>query len=228
VLEVIAVTPEEARVAEGAGADRIELVSALSEGGLTPGIGLVKRTVAAVRIPVNVMIRPHSRGFRYSPDEIVVMQEEIRAVRSAGANGVVLGVLDGKGAVDVRSLEALLATAEGLEVTFHRAVDAAADPVAAARTLSRFPAVRTILSSGGPGRIEDHVPVLVRMREAAGRVRVMAGGGLTHENIRTIARETGLRDFHVGTTVRRGRAVDGELDPARLAALAALLASAQR
>ena len=130
--------------------------------------------------------------------------------------------------MDVRSLEALLATAEGLEVTFHRAVDAAADPVAAARTLSRFPAVRTILSSGGPGRIEDHVPVLVRMREAAGRVRVMAGGGLTHENIRTIARETGLRDFHVGTTVRRGRAVDGELDPARLAALAALLASAQR
>jgi len=225
VLEIIAVTPDEARVAEAAGAGRIELVSALSEGGLTPGFGLMKRTVAAVRIPVNVMIRPHSRGFRYGPEEVEVMKEEIRAARSAGANGVVLGVLDERRAVDVARLEALLACAEGLEVTFHRAVDAAVDLVAAARTLSRYPEICTILTSGGPGQIEDHVLVLVRMREAAGHVRIMAGGGLTHENIGTIARETGLRDFHVGTTVRKGRAVDGALDPASLAELVEILAS---
>jgi copper homeostasis protein len=220
VLEIIAVTPDEARVAEAAGAGRVELVSALSEGGLTPGFGLMKRTVAAVRIPVNVMIRPHSRGFHYGPEEIEVMKEEIRAARSVGAHGVVFGVLDERRTVDVVRLEALLACAEGLDVTFHRAVDAAADPVAAARTLSRYPVVRTLLSSGGPGRIEENVPTLIRMREAAGHVRVMAGGGWTHENAPRIARATGLRDFHVGTAVRSGQTVDGAIDPGRLAELA--------
>ncbi|HWQ07459.1 MAG TPA: copper homeostasis protein CutC, partial [Holophaga sp.] len=75
MLEVIALTPDEARLAESAGADRIELITAFGEGGLTPGIGLVKRTVAAVRIPVNVMVRPHSRSFRYSPEDLAAMQE---------------------------------------------------------------------------------------------------------------------------------------------------------
>ena len=148
MIELIAVTPDEARVAELAGADRIELVSALSEGGLTPGIGLVRKTVTAVRIPVNVMVRPHSRGFVYSQADLAVMREEIRAIRAAGANGVVFGALDEEGRVELRVLEALLGCAEGLEVTFHRAIDASRDPVASARTLSGYP-IRTILTSGG-------------------------------------------------------------------------------
>ena len=227
MLEVIALTPDEARLAEAAGADRIELITAFGEGGLTPGIGLVKRTVAVVRIPVNVMVRPHSRSFRCGPEDLAVMQEELLALRAAGANGAVLGVLDERDAVDEARLEALLACAGGLEVTFHRAVDASRDPVEAAATLAAYPAIRTVLTSGGPGRIEDHMAVLARMQDAAGSLHIMAGGGLTHENLRQVAQETGLRDFHVGTTVRKGRAVDGALEPERVAELVEILKTCQ-
>ena len=228
MLEVIALGPEEARLAEAAGADRIELISAFGEGGLTPGIGLVARTVRAVRIPVNVMVRPHARSFHYSEEDLEVMKAELRAIRSAGANGAVLGLLDARGAVDEARLDDLLACAGGLDVTFHRAVDVARDPVEAVVALAAHPAVRTVLTSGGPGRIEANTSVLVRMREAAGPLRIMAGGGLTHENLLGIVQATGLQDFHVGTTVRTGRTVDGALEPARVAELAASLAQASR
>jgi copper homeostasis protein len=225
MLEVIAVTPDDARIAASAGAGRIELVSALSEGGLTPGFGLTKQTVRAVRIPVNVMVRPHSRCFHYSTSEIEVMKEEIASIREAGANGIVLGVLDANSQVHVKHLEALLACAEGLEVTFHRAIDEVDDPVEAVRILSRYPVIRSILTSGGPGDIADHTVVLADMQEAAGATRIMVGGGLTFESTPKILVATGLRDVHYGTAVRVGRSLNGAMDPNRVAALRDLLVS---
>lgn len=224
MFEVIVVTPEEARIAEAGGAGRLELVSALAEGGLTPGIGLVKHTVAAVRIPVNVMIRPHSRGFDYLDSEIEVMAEEIRAARDAGANGVVFGVLDAQRRVHERHLERLLVCSEGMEVTFHRAVDASGDPVASAAMLSRYAGIRTILTSGGPGLIEANTGVLAAMREAADPIRIMAGGGLTFANAARVIEAGRVHDVHFGTAVRQDGKVDGALAPKALAALKALLA----
>jgi copper homeostasis protein len=226
LLEVIAVTPDEARVIEAAGADRIELVSALGEGGLTPGFGLMKRVVLAVRIPVNVMIRPHSRGFHYSPEDLEVMKEEILAAREARANGVVLGLLEDHARVDTKNLEALLAVAGGLEVTFHRAIDVAQDAVEAIRVLARYPPIRTVLTSGGRGRIEDNVATLARMRENAGHLRIMAGGGLNLENITRIAESAAPHDFHYGTAVRLGRAIDGEILPEPIARLKRMISGA--
>lgn len=223
MFEVIVVTPEEARIAEAGGADRLELVSALAEGGLTPGIGLVKHTVAAVRIPVNIMIRPHSRGFHYRDSEIEVMAEEIQAAREAGVNGVVFGVLDEQRRVHERHLERLLDCAEGMEVTFHRAIDAAEDPVSAAKGLSRYAGIRTILTSGGPGPIEANTGVLAAMQEVADPIRIMVGGGLTLANVARVIQEGHPHDVHFGTAVRRGNRVDGELDPEALAALRGLL-----
>lgn len=223
MFEVIVVTPEEARIAEAGGADRLELVSALSEGGLTPGFGLMKHTVTAVRIPVNVMVRPHSRGFHYRASEIEVMAEEIRAARDAGANGVVFGVLDEQRRVHVQHLEQLLGCAEGMEVTFHRAIDATEDPVSAAKCLSRYPGIRTILTSGGTGPIEANTGVLAVLREVADPIRIMAGGGLTFANVARVIQEGRVQDIHVGTAVRRGNHVNGELDLEALTALKALL-----
>jgi copper homeostasis protein len=110
-------------------------------------------------------------------------------------------------------------------VTFHRAIDAVEDPVAAVRALARYPSIRSILSSGGRGPISDNTAVLLRMREAAGPIRIMAGGGLTGENTLAIIQATGLRDVHYGTAVRAGRSVQGAIDPHCIAALRVLLAS---
>ena len=87
MLEVIVTTLEEALLAEQGGAGRLELVANLAAGGLTPDLGLVQRVIAAVRIPVNVMIRPHARGFHYREEELRTMLEGIRAVREGGPAG---------------------------------------------------------------------------------------------------------------------------------------------
>ena len=94
MLEIIATSVEDAIVIEKGGADRIELVSALSEGGLTPSYGLVHRVIGAVNIPVNVMIRPHSLSFVYSDEDLLCMLEDIKQAKALGANGVVFGMLD--------------------------------------------------------------------------------------------------------------------------------------
>jgi copper homeostasis protein len=151
------------------------------------------------------------------------MAAEIRAAREAGANGVVLGALDEHRRVHEGHLERLLACAEGMEVTFHRAIDAAEDPVSAAERLSRYAGIRTILTSGGPGPIEAHTGVLAAMRAAADPLRIMAGGGLTRVNAASIIVEGHVHDVHFGTAVRQEGKMDGALDPVALAALKGLL-----
>lgn len=96
MLEIIGMTVEDAKSIEECGADRIEHMSALTEGGLTPSYGLVERVVKSVDIPVNVMIRHHANGFVYSEEDLEIMKRDIQAVKSLGVNGVVLGVLDEK------------------------------------------------------------------------------------------------------------------------------------
>lgn len=92
LLEVIATTIGDARAAARAGADRIELVTAISEGGLTPSVGVIEAVVAAVPIPVNVIVRPHSRSFSYDASELAAIARDVRAAVAAGANGIVFGM----------------------------------------------------------------------------------------------------------------------------------------
>ena len=127
LLEVIATTVGDAKAAARAGADRLELVTAISEGGLTPGIGLIEAVVAAVPIPVNVIVRPHSRSFVYDADDLRVIERDVRAAVAAGANGVVFGALDARGDVDLDALARIAAAANGRDLTFHRAFDVSRD-----------------------------------------------------------------------------------------------------
>src|SRR3984957_9571136 len=100
LLEVIATTVADARLAARAGADRLELITAMGEGGLTPSLGLIEAVVAAVDIPVNVIVRPHSRSFVFDADDYAVMLRDIRAIAAAGAPGGGSGVLTAGGGVD--------------------------------------------------------------------------------------------------------------------------------
>src|SRR5690625_4394211 len=108
LLEVIATTIEDIHIAEENGADRIELISGIKDGGLSPSYGLIHYAVKATKLPVNVMIRPHANHFCYSPADIEIMKEDIRHARELGAAGIVLGVLTSQGKVDTDALETLL------------------------------------------------------------------------------------------------------------------------
>ena len=105
ILEVIATSAADAKAAEAGGADRIELVSAMSEGGLTPSFGMIEQVVNSVKIPVYVMIRPHSFSFRYSLDETRLISRDITEARRLGASGVVVGALLEDGTIDETALQ---------------------------------------------------------------------------------------------------------------------------
>lgn len=204
IVEVIATSVEDAKRAELGGADRLELITGILEGGLTPSWGLIEAVVKAVSIPVNVMVRPHAQSFCYTQDECYVMREDVRVIREIGAAGIVIGMLTDDRKLDVRGLEMLLSEADGLDVTFHRAFDEANDQLAAARILLRYPQVRHILTSGGQkNAIEgaDCITSLVQLTEHT-QLSILAGSGLTLQNARGLAEKTGVSEIHVGTGVR--------------------------
>lgn len=205
MLEIIATTVEDAVSIQNGGGDRIELVSALSEGGVTPSYGLIKQVLLAVQIPVNVMIRPHTNNFIYSESDFACMLDDIEQVKRLGGNGIVLGMLDENGGVALDQLQRALNQAEELEVTFHRAADKSADPLTAIQQLARTN-VKRVLSSGGPGMAVDNLETLRHFREILAKAgkELIVGRGITLENCGVVL-STGAPDLHVGNDVRRDK-----------------------
>ncbi|MEH7179409.1 copper homeostasis protein CutC [Neobacillus vireti] len=207
MIEYIAVTVEDAKFIEKSGADRIELVSGLTEGGLTPSYGLIDKVVKSVRIPVNVMVRPHGQSFCYSEDDIAIMKNDIRMIQSLGANGVVFGMLDKEGNVDFRQLEELLTEAGTMEVTFHRAIDSSSNIVENAEKLDRYNEITTILTSGGYGEWNSRIETLLNMKAVCRNTDILIGSGLSKENIREVHEQVGTNCYHFGTAIREDQSI---------------------
>lgn len=222
LLEVIATTLQDALIAEECGADRIELITAITEGGLTPSIGLIDRVTQRVRIPVNVMIRPHSRTFVTDNEDLETMLEDITRIQTTGAAGIVLGPLTPKGAIDESVLRELLDAAGSLDVTYHRAFDEVSDQLAAYDVLRRYPQISRILTSGGSAPALQSIPQIRRLveRSKQGGPRILAGYGLTPEGIISFIEETGVDEVHFGSSIREGRTGLGLIDKPALRALA--------
>ena len=186
-LEICVESLESAIAAEQGGAQRVELCAALSEGGLTPSLGLIRAVRSRVQIGVHVIIRPRAGDFLYSADEITIMREDLRLAADAGANGVVLGLLSADGDVNIQQTRELVELAKPLEVTFHRAFDMTRDLHQALEDVIQTGAVRVLTSGGeatatlGSGRIQQ------LLFAARGRIELMAGGGVKPENIAAIA-----------------------------------------
>jgi copper homeostasis protein len=212
MLEIIATTLEDARRIEEGGADRIELVSALSEGGLTPSYALIKNVVQNVNLPVNVMIRPHAKSFIYTEDEIKLMTEDILIAKELKVNGVVLGVLNEKNEIDITSLEKLLKVCGDIDVTFHRAIDELTHPVRGIELLTAFDQIKTVLTSGGRGNIQSNLEIIRNMVEKSKHIHIMVGGGLNFMNIKEIMAQSSASDYHLGTAVRDNNSVLGDID----------------
>lgn len=212
MIEIIAMTPDDARRIEDCGAERIELISAFSEGGLTPSYGMIEKVVQAVKIPVNVMIRPHSKSFVYTREEIDTMKRDIAVARELGANGVVFGVLNGNGRICEDSIQELIELCSGLDITFHRAIDELPDIVEGIKLLSRYPQIKTVLTSGGKGNISRNVNTIKDMVKNSGHIKVMVGGGLNFDNVKQIIEETGASEYHFGTAVRYNKSCFGDVD----------------
>jgi copper homeostasis protein len=225
LLEVIATTVADARAAERAGANRIELVTAMGEGGLTPSIGLIEAVVDAVRIPVNVILRPHSRSFVYDADDYAVMLRDARAIVKARANAIVVGMLTPEGDVDIDGLSRIIDAADGLQVTFHRAFDEARDLHAAFDALLTFEPVTNVLTSGGKPTVLDARDVIAKLvaQSRGTRCTVLAGAGLTVDAVAPFVASTGVSAVHFGSGVRIGGKGLAPVDASAVARVRTLL-----
>jgi copper homeostasis protein len=196
LVEAAVETLDSSLAAERAGADRIELCDNLSEGGTTPDGELVAAIVERIRLPVFVLIRPRAGDFVYSESEFDVMIRDIDLTRTMGIAGIVTGVLDANGGVDVKRTRSLVKAAGGLPVTFHRAIDSAADlPVALDDAIDA--GVSRVLTSGGAPSAREGVEVIAALvKQSGGRVSIIAGGGIREQNVREVIARTGAHEVH--------------------------------
>ncbi|ASN04175.1 copper homeostasis protein CutC [Virgibacillus necropolis] len=220
-FEVIATSVYDAQVAAENGANRIELVKDIDEGGLTPCYALIKEVVQAVNIPVNVMIRPHSYTFCYSERDLLIMTDNIRIVRELGATGIVLGTLNHNHTIDETALQNLLAAAGKLDVTFHRAFDEVIDQEAALTTLFEFPQVNRVLTSGGKKSVIQATNQIKKLRRLTDNnpCNIIAGSGLSIDNVKEFIEETGIKEIHFGSGVRIGGNALKPIDPEKVRAI---------
>ncbi len=224
-LEVIATNLTDAILAEQGGADRIELVTGILEGGLTPGPGLIREAVNQLKIPVHVMVRPHSQSFVYDEHDLRTMQEDIAFIKESGAAGVVLGALTPAGEVDTAALDLLLSGTSGMNVTFHRAFDEIEDQLLALKVLSAYPQINRILTSGGPAPAPQSAPQIKKLVEAASGtgIGILAGYGLSVPVLQEFQLATGVREVHFGSALRQGGDNLQAVDPGRVQAAKKIL-----
>lgn len=196
IFEVCAETVQACVAAQAGGAARVELCSALSEGGLTPSHGLIRSAMARCTLPVHAMIRPRGGDYVYSDAEIEVMRDDIAHMKSLGVEGVVLGLLREDDSVDIDATRRLVELAQPMEVTFHRAFDSAPSlPEALEDVIAA--GCRRVLTSGGEGDVIAGAKSLTALvKQAAGRIDVAVGGGLRLEDAARLAEVTGATHFH--------------------------------
>jgi copper homeostasis protein len=198
LIEVCVDSVASARAAERGGAGRLELCSALVEGGISPSAGLIETTKAAVRVPLHVMIRPRGGDFCYDPHEFDAMKRDIELVKRFGADGVVFGILDLNGQIDARRTQELLDLSRPLSVTFHRAFDVTADLFRALEDLCNLGIDRVLTSGGYRTCLLGREKIADLIKKADRRIVVMPGGGIKPENARNLVERTGAREIHVG------------------------------
>jgi copper homeostasis protein len=197
LVEACVADPAGAVAAVAAGATRLELCADLDSGGTTPDAATTKTVRDVTTVPIHLMVRPRTGGFCYSEAELQEMHATIRAAKAAGVEGVVLGVLDQSGQVDRGALKELVAAARPLSVTFHRAIDETPDLLEALEVV-REAGTDRILTAGGRGTAVEGIPVLRELvKRAAGRVVILAGGGIRQGDVVRVVRETGVQEVHL-------------------------------
>jgi copper homeostasis protein len=210
-VEVIACSVEDAREAASGGADRLEVVRDLDQDGLTPDVTLVEKILAAVTVPVRVMVRERNTFDVAEAAELKLLCRRTNEFSGLPIDGLVLGLIQ-NGAVDLQSMREVISHAAGKSITFHRAFDAISSRLRAIEDLKTLGGVDRILTSGGTGSWEQRIAT---MREyaavAAPEIAVLAGGGLDAEIAVQIATQSSVREFHFGRAVRENQSTRGHV-----------------
>lgn len=187
-VEVCAYSLESCRAARKAGADRVELCTAMYDGGTTPSAGMIRLARKLLQIELYIMIRPRGGDFLYSAEEYEQMKEDLLFAKASGADGVVVGLLQADGQVDSVRTRELVELAGPMGVTFHRAFDMTKDPFQALEDIITSGCKR-ILTSGQKNTAGEGTEVLRQIvLQADGRIQIMAGSGINGANALDLVR----------------------------------------
>jgi copper homeostasis protein len=201
-FELCAESLASALTAQTGGADRVELCAQLAVSGITPDLATTQAAVKALTIPVHVLIRPRAGNFVYTEEELALIKQQIQEAKAAGAAGVVIGILHPNGRIDIERTHELATLAAPMHITFHRAFDETSSLPQALEDVIATGA-HTLLTSGGqPTAIAGATQIAALHQQAAGRIAIMAGSGLTPGNIAHFAQTTGVPWLH-GSLLRK-------------------------
>ena len=179
------------------GANRIEYCSKLSEEGLTPDIEDVKYLLKNINIPLRIMIRPHSKSFNYSEQDISIMLRDISNFKKIDVDGIVIGCLKEDDEIDLKKINLLTDKARPLKVIFHKAIDMTSDPLKSLKNLIKNSNVDGVLTSGGFKKAEDGVKLLKKMLDICPiNFELIIAGKITSENINKINQKLSAKFYH--------------------------------
>jgi copper homeostasis protein len=196
IIEIATSDFETTRSAVDGGADRIELCANLAEGGTTPSLGTIKQCRESFAVQLYPIIRPRGGDFLYTAEEFIIMQQDVLLCRELGCDGVVIGLLNSDGSIDVKRTAQLAELAYPLGVTFHRAFDRCRDPFEGLEQLIDAGCER-ILTSGQRPSVMDGIDLVAALQQKAGeRITIMPGSGVRKENIKELAEKTCCTEFH--------------------------------
>ena len=195
-LEICCYTAESAILAEAAGAHRIELCDNYAEGGTTPSFATIQKVIENLEAPVNVIVRPRGGDFLYSKLEYEIIKEDIRKIKTLGANGVVVGLLTADGEIDLGRTEAIMELVGNMEVTFHRAFDMCKDQYKALDQLIELGVTRILTSGRMNSALEGADLIGKLVQKAQNNIIIMPGGGVNEKNISELIHTTNALEYH--------------------------------
>ena len=196
LLEVCIDSVESAIAAESGGAQRVELCAGLSDGGLTPSLGMIEQVLDQVNIEVMVIIRPRGGDFLYGKHEWETIRRDIRHIAQMGVKGIVFGALLPNGTIDKEGTQRVRDWAGELDFTFHRAFDMTRDPFKALEDLIHLGVPRILSSGQAPSAVQGRELLGELQRLAGESLSIMAGGGITPQNVGPLLSAASLTEIH--------------------------------
>lgn len=196
ILEACVENYSEAKKAEAAGANRIELCENLAVGGTTPSYGTIQMCLKNLNIHVAAMIRPRGGDFVYTAGEFEIMKTDIGICKSLGVQGVVFGLLTKDGKIDIEKTKELIQLAQPMQTVFHKAFDELTDPFEGLEQLIELGVTRILTSGTKETALEGQNILRKLIQQAADRISILVAGRVTHENLTDLQKIIPAKEFH--------------------------------
>lgn len=197
LMEICCGSADDVIEAYQAGADRVELNSAMFLGGLTPTLGALMTAKRHTDIPVMCMVRPREGGFCYTQHEFEHMLEDVRLLLAHGADGIVFGVLNADGSIDRERCARMMETIGDKPAVFHRAIDVTPDWKATLDVLMELGVTRVLTSGQKPSVLAGAETIRGMIAHAKGRIEILPGGDILPETAQLALEQTGAEQFHL-------------------------------